>query len=1419
MRLLILIVLSVVISIPASSQIRELKVDNLSTYDGMPTDNILFTYQDSFGFLWLASYEGLIRWDGTIYKRFLYSQSDSTSLSGNIVYKIHEDHQGRLWVGTIDGLNLFDRAHERFIRCDIGKETTKIPVNDIREDSKHQLWLGTSYGLCRYDHDTGVAKWFVNDPGNTNTLSHDVIFRLTLDGNDDLWIATFGGGVTRFSPQTGVFTRFLHDENDPSTVCSNKIKSILADQRGRIWVGSFDKGVTLLDPRGRVLRHYRHLGNTAGNRIQSDVTCIYEDANNTIWLGIKGQVLQYMRDDSDEFLPFLNTPYKNPGLQCVSITSICEDTFGNIFFASQSHGLFRTNVYKNLFRHFYKDDEQNKVLNHNVVTSLLEDRAGNIWIGTDGGGLTRMNAARNSFTSYTTAQGLSSNAIMEVREDDEGNLWLATWSGGVMEFNPVTGSTRTFINNPADVNSLPLNNVKSILPRDTLVWIGTHGEGLAVYDKKNGRLINHRNNDVLPFNLKTPAWINHLFIDSHDRLWISAYGGLYLYDGQKLHHFTPSASQTSISSDIVNMVAEAPDKSIWVASESGGLDRFNESSHDFERFTERYDLPRTVKGIAFDHHGTIWLSSNEGLTGFDVYSGKIIQYDQSNGLQGNSFFHKSILTSRGGSLYIGGPHGVNSFNPDSLRVKRKEFKSAVYLTDLYIYDALQVQGKTESPLREVLAFTDTLILKPEQSFFTIGFASVNLYSTSKTQYAYRLEGLHDNWINTGHETKASFTKLNPGNYVFRLRYTDVDGQWHEAERSLQILVLPPWWKTWWFRSVVVIGAVSVLIGFFYFRISSVRKRNILLEAEVARRTHELSDANAYLVEKNEEINLQNEKLEEYNHEILRQSEKILAQQEQNIAQNHQLEKTVQELHRSNQTKDRFFSILAHDLRNPVSTLSGLAESLKNNLAQLTRNDIREYVDSIHKSSQSVYTLLINLLSWARTQSHDIQYSPADFDIIGLIRKNMALLDQQCRSKNIRVTLTSTATHKVHADYNMIDTVVRNLLMNGVKFTHAGGNVGIVVEECDREMVVQIKDTGIGMTPEQLRDLFKIEKKSLAVGTAGETGTGLGLVITKEFLEANKGSLQLTSSRGVGSEFRMRLPKSVATIDRAQNGKTQRNESDGNGVITDFPVEKQLKLRGKRVLVVDDNEQLRYHLRRELSGTFEIFEAENGNEGLKMALEVQPTAIITDMVMPVMDGERFCKELKSLSATSHIPIILLTNQGYEDQSVGYGAGADVYLTKPATKELLFQVIYNFLHAQERIHDLILKSSTYFPENVSISKVDEEFLHQVVAVVERNLADPNLDHRYICEETALSRTVLYAKIKTLTGQGVNEFIRSIRLKKSLVLLREGKLNISQVACEVGFNNQSYFNKCFIRQYNISPKEYGKNPSRLASLASIT
>jgi CheY-like chemotaxis protein/AraC-like DNA-binding protein len=486
--------------------------------------------------------------------------------------------------------------------------------------------------------------------------------------------------------------------------------------------------------------------------------------------------------------------------------------------------------------------------------------------------------------------------------------------------------------------------------------------------------------------------------------------------------------------------------------------------------------------------------------------------------------------------------------------------------------------------------------------------------------------------------------------------------------------------------------------------------------------------------------------------------------------------------------------------------------MKNNFLKLEKKDALEYLNSIHKSSNAVYDLLINLLNWSRTQSKNIEYTPVDFNIRELLQKNVTLLEQQFNNKHISLSMTSDAAHNAFADYNMIDTVIRNIISNSIKFTEYNGSITISSTETEENVEIKVSDTGVGMTRDQLQKLFSLDKNNISVGTAGEKGTGLGLVISQEFININRGQIKVESQPGKGTDFYVILPKSVANV-KAQlkvQRPSARHEKLSPDFWENFPVDKLIKVKGKKILIVDDNAELRTYLRLLLSGTFEIFEASNGQEGLQLALEVQPTAIVSDLIMPVMNGLEFCREIKNSTSTSHIPVILLTSQWEEkSQLSGYEAGADIYLTKPVKKELFIQVILNFIQNQEKlrqkIQETLLSNNAFQEEEIPLNKLDEEFLKRLVEFIESNIADPNIDSRSICEEIGMSRTVLYAKIKSLTGQSVHEFIKSIRLKRSIKLLLDGTLNISQIALEVGFNSHSYFDKCFVKQYGVGPKEY--------------
>ncbi|SDJ89775.1 Signal transduction histidine kinase [Catalinimonas alkaloidigena] len=1387
---------------------------HLGTDEGLPSDNIEYVFQDSYGFLWASSYDGLIRWDGQTFVTYAHDEADSTSLSHNIINCIWEDSQRRLWIGTNNGLNRYDRTRDQFQKCALGRPEENIPVNVIREDGQHRLWVGTSLGLCQYTPETNASRWFHYEPDNPNSLSHDVIFGMAIDAQDRLWLGTFNGGVTRFAPRTGTFVRLTHEADDPQRLSSNKIRSVYIDGPGRVWVGTFDRGITLLNQDGDVLRQYPRFSDEAGTG-QDMISSLYEDHTGQLWVGVSN-ANAYFLDDQGNFQPFTNPAYKKPEVQARTVTSFCEDSFGNLWFATRGQGLFYTNPGKNVFRS-YAQHKGPGGLNHPVVSSFLEDDRGTIWVGTDGGGLSRFEPQTQRFSHVTTQQGLSSNAVMDLKQDRNGQLWVATWSGGLVQFDPATRRAQVFMHDPADPHSLPYNNLKAVLPDDSLLWIGTHGEGLAVLDLRTHEIIHHRNNDRFPFDLRAPAWINHLYKDTKGRLWISTYSGLFVIEGPQMRHYAHRQDTTTISSNGVNMVAEDGLGQLWVVSESGGLDRYDEAADRFVRYSERYHLPHTLKALATDHQGQLWLSSNVGLIAFDPQAGTSVHYDVSDGLQGNSFFLKSVLKSRTGELYFGGTNGFNVFAPQQVQPPR--FDAPFYLSDLYLFDQRQAPGADGSPLARELAFTDTLTLTHRQSFFTLAFAAINLYAPHKMQYRYKLEGLHDQWVNLHHEHRASFTNLDPGTYRFRVRYSDDGQHWQEASSPLHIVVLPPWWKTWWFRALVALALLSLIGLLFYLRVRSIKAHNRELREEVARQTHELLDANAALQESSEEVRQQNERLEEYNVEITRKTNKILHQQEQIVEQNQELEKTVNALADLNRTKDRFFSILAHDLKNPVYALLGNLAVLRQQARREQPHALHASVEHLHHSSRAISQLLDNLLDWSRTQSKNMAFAPVALSVRELLWRNETLVAPLCAQKELTLQIDVPTERYVWADAYMLDAIVRNLLSNAIKFTPRGGRIDVQARLEGEEVVLTVQDTGVGMTEAQRRNLFRIDHKSHTPGTEGETGTSLGLIITREFLHLNRGTIDVESTPGQGTTFRVRLPQAqdvsrphvAADLkqlpSRALDWSVTTASESAPPPVWAVPEKLQL-LKGRRVLIVDDDPALRAHLRALLSGIFEIFEAENGRQAIERAQEHQPAAIVSDMLMPVLDGLQFCRAIKQNPATCHIPVILLTSQREEESQLsGYEAGADAYLTKPLHQEMLVQLIYNCIQTQEKVRQKFLLSDEIHPDELLENKLDADFMETMVRYIEAHLQEPELNADALCDVTALSRSVLYAKCKTLTGQGVHEFIKSIRLKKSVRLLVEDRLSVSQIAYEVGFNSPSYYIRCFNKQYGVSPKEYLK------------
>ncbi|HEU4551316.1 MAG TPA: two-component regulator propeller domain-containing protein [Chitinophaga sp.] len=1364
---------------------------SITTDNGLPTNDYQKICYDSRGFIWLASFDGLFRWDGYTITKYLHDEKDSLTLDNNIVYSIFEDSRHRLWVGTIDGLHLYDPALNIFRRIALDKAHDKIPVNAILEDDDRQLWLGTSNGLCRYDPVRQQADWYPMEQ------EAHIIFCLAKGPDHTLWGGTFNKGVIRFNTRTHRFSYLQNTAANPNVLPSNKIQCILVDHQQRVWIGTEDRGITVMDIHGNRLAPFHN------NLEHSTIRCLYEDKSGNIWIGVGREPLCLISKNDLQPVP-VTTPSRNANLPLTTITSITEDDFGNTWFASSGNGLFSTNRNKNRFTNLPGNGNTPPGLKTTVITAIHQGHDGKIWIGTAGNGMLRYEPDSTGGKLLPTPL-YGSLAVNDIAEDRNGDIWVGTWSSGLVRYSPLNGSIQRFTHDPANSYSLINNDVKCLLADDSLLWVGTHGEGLSVLNLRTRRFTHYRNNHNYPFNMQAPAWVNHLYKDHANRVWISTYSGIFLWDGKTFRQFSHSNDPASINSNSVNMVCGDSKGNIWVVTEQG-LDQYQEKTGAFLHLNAKYGLPPSMKSIVCDRTDQLWMGTNEGLICLQPATGKVTRYDNNDGLPEKTFFQKAAMVAANGWLYFGSPKGFSCFNPAS--ITPLEFPSTFYFRSLYIFGTEQRPGQPNSVLQRSLYLTDTITLTQKQSFFTIEFAAINLYAPQKIRYSYKLDNQFSDWINVVDERKISFAHLPPGIYNLQVRHTDVYGSWQPNAKTLVIRILPYWWQTWWFKVLAALVIAFIITGTFYWRVASVRKRNRFLRAEVKRQTARLQESNISLLEQRDKISLQKEKLEASYAEIVRQTNKILEQQQQISSQNTELEMAVQQLEKLNKSKDYFFSILAHDLKNPVAALKELSGYLYGHMPEMEPGTLRQYLRNMHHSSTHVFELLVNLLSWSMSQSRKMQPNPEACDMAAIIQNNAALLEPHLHNKNIAL-INEVGSCWIYADPQMMDVVIRNLLSNSIKFTDYGGYVKIAAQSCNGKVLLTINDNGIGMSGKTLEHLFDIDKQTVNCGTAGEKGTGLGLVIVRDFLQANNAAISVSSQPGRGSTFTIELPAAEAPETTAP-APAQDNVAVQHTPWQQLPTEKFLQLKGRKILLVEDNREMRDYLRLLLSEIFEIFEAENGSSGYTIAREVMPSVIIADLLMPGMNGLEFCRQIKSDTATSHIPVVILTSQDASTmQASGYEAGAEAYLTKPVDPGLLAQVLLNLLHRQDttyqRLRDQLFSDMPLTTEMQHIAEADKEFLQQLIRYIETHMGNQDLDAQSIAKALYVSRTLLYNKLKALTGQTVHEFIKIIRLRKSVQLLIDSNMSINQIAFEVGFNSHSYFDKCFIKQYGAGPREY--------------
>ncbi len=935
-----------------------------------------------------------------------------------------------------------------------------------------------------------------------------------------------------------------------------------------------------------------------------------------------------------------------------------------------------------------------------------------------------------------------------------------------------------YYNDPTNPKSLGSNYVFSIFEDSSRkLWVSAFYEGLDLYDRETDSFI-HLNSDV-----SNPKAIGHnrvftMFEDSKKNMWIGTEGGGLIHmqkekDGQPTftsYRYNPN-DPSSLSSNLINAIYEDSRHNLWIGTWAG-LNRFDYQTRTFKAFRKEDGLAdNVVYGIIEDKDGNFWVSTNQGISKFDPVNIKVENYNTADGLQAQEFIRGSFLKSKSGEFFFGGVNGFNSFFPKEILSNPNV--PPVYVTNFWVYNDLMKPGLANSPLKSNITETEEIVLPYTQNEFSFEFAALNYSQAFKNQYSYYLEGYDDSWRDAGTQRKASYAKVPPGEYTFRVRATNNDGVWNEKGTILRIVVNPPWWKTWWAYSAYALVVVALFLWYRKNLINRERLRNDL-------------------------------KLEHLELTKMQEMDKL---------------------------KSYFFANISHEFRTPLTLiLSPIRDMVSGNF----KGDVKKQYQMVIRNGERLLRLINQLLDLSKLGAGSMKLKTSKIDIIQFLKPIVSAFDSYALRSNITLTFEHPAEPViVYFDPDKFEKIITNLLSNAFKFTREGeiklavrvighqqNRLSSSQETTENGVEIAVIDSGAGIPQEYISSIF--DHFYQVAHHNNSEGSGIGLSLTKELVELHMGKIVVESVEGKGSTFKVMLPLGASHLKESQI-----DESDGPIVASnktiagfeqispattpDLSLEKSEERSTEdlpRVLIVEDNNDMRAYIKQSLADIYHIVESSDGKEGLKKGMEVIPDLIISDVMMPRMDGVTLCKTFKKNIYTCHIPIILLTAKAdLESKIEGLETGADEYLSKPFNAYELKIRVKNLIRSREILRERFKESKKLVlePKEISITSLDEKFLKNVLQVVEKNIGDCDFRVESLGKELEMDQMAVYRKIKALTGQTAVEFIRIIRLKRAAQLLKQQKLTVAEVTYNVGFNDLQYFRTCFKKQFGMSPSEY--------------
>lgn len=1351
---------------------QDYRFTHVNASHGLSHNRVTSIYKDRTGFLWIATISGLNRYDGYSIKVYRHDPDDSTSLPHDDIRGLFESPDGRMCVVTALGICFYNPEDETFSsdRSQL-KTSYGLPVENlskiVRDNDGSYWFLLPDDGVVHYDPETKHSLHLKHDPNDTTTLASNRVTAIVQHPDKSYWLFHSNGVVEkliqtksgfRIATRKHPFSKIK--ESDNSYLPGN----LLIDSDGDLWIYVVNRplGVLFFDVKTQKLRHIH--SKSVGARLTNDiVSAMVQDNKGLIWISTDHGGINVVDKKTFSIRKIRNHPENESSLSLNSITTMIKDDEGVIWVGTYKKGV---SYYHENIRRFplYNRYSEPYGLPYEDINCMVEDDIGNLWIGTNGGGLVHFNRQNGKFTTYRhdpmNPNSLSSDVIVSLFLDHQKKLWIGTYFGGLNRFD---GKNFTrYVNDPANPKSLSGSSVWEILEdSQKRLWIGTLDGGLNLFDRETK--VFHPFEETGDRKLYSP-YISELEEDDDGNIWVGTSDGIFVLkktNGKFVHHHAERNKPSALKDNSILCIHQDAKHRIWIGT-LGGLSLFDKATETFRTFTRKDGLPHNaVITMLEDSAGNLWLTTPNGLTQMIIADSSLSavrfrHYSEADGLQGKLFNENAALRTRSGELIFGGPNGFNIFRPDE--IGENDRKPKVILSDFQLFNKRvrpleQIDGRVI--LNKSVVEQPSIVLPSSKNVFSIEFAILNFIQPENNLYRYRLEGFNEEWLMADSKSRrVTFTNLDAGDYVFRVTAATNDGIWNEEGACLGITVLPPFWKS---NAAFLLYTFVVIVFLF-----------------VIRRIIQAREKMKYAVEQEREQTLRARELDSM--------------------------------------KTQFFTNVSHEFRTPLSLILSPLETM---ITQTSDDEQRRYFEIMRRNGKRLLNLVNQLLDFRKLEVSDIKLHPTQGDIIAYIRDTVASFSDLSEKKDIRLHFSSPVTSlQTFFDHDKLEKILFNLLSNAFKFTLAQGEVSVVLNFLESDQVkfleINVSDTGIGISAEKKERIFERFFQNDLPRTMVNQGSGIGLSITKEFVEIHGGTIHVESEPGKGSCFTVRLPlEEVSQLSKHTPLEVTVMEPKDAVATRDWTVSK-----GKPVvLIVEDNDDFRFYLKDNLKREYRILEARSGEEGWTILLSDPPDIVVSDVMMPGMSGVELCLKLKAHQDLGHIPIILLTARAADsDRLEGIESGADDYINKPFNFQILESRIRNLISQRAHLQSTLTKKSGVIQvTELNITSLDEQFLQKIVEVVEKNVSNAEFSVEDLCRELGVSRSRFFKRVHALIGKSPMEFIRNIRMQHAAQLLEKSQLSVSQVAYQVGFNNPRYFARYFKEIYQVLPSEYAKSKRR--------